>query len=168
MHFPPEFVQVAELMQKWIDDLASRLAKPLAGGPALNVAADIIGELFQRFEAIHPLVDGNGRVGRLVANYLALFLGRMLIVFRADERPAFYAAHRSKPAMKLFVASKLREALVHPLSGQLLRRVGGDLATDIYASESGEESIMERHDVVPSLEDWARQAAAKDATRNHR
>jgi hypothetical protein len=112
-------IAAAGLMQAWIEDLHARLALPEARAGAVLLVADTGGEFLQRFEAIHPFVDGNGRTGRLVANYVNLSLGQMLIVFRARERPAFYAAHRSKPAMKLFIADKLREVAISPFTGEL-------------------------------------------------
>jgi hypothetical protein len=115
----------------------------------LSFAADSVGELFQRLEAIHPFVDGNGRTGRLVANFVNLSLAQVLIVFRASERPAFYAAHRSKPAMKLFIASKLREVAISPFTGELLYRVGGDLAADILENaDHSYRRVLEGHSLL--------------------
>jgi hypothetical protein len=162
-HFAPEYQAVAGLMATWLSDLHARMAE--RGGTDLIHVADVLGELFQRFEAIHPFVDGNGRTGRLVANYVAMFLGVPLIVFRASERPDFYAAHHSKPVMKLFMLQKLREVAVHPMTGKLLRRVRGDAATDIYRDDSGREIVAEQHRLVPAIEDWSRLAAEKERSR---
>lgn len=168
-HFPPDYPRVAELMRKWIYDLHARLVLPEAASGALLFTIDVVGEFFQRFEAIHPFVDGNGRTGRLVANYVNLSLGQMLIVFRASERPQFYAADRSKPAMKLFIAEKLREESFSPFTGEPLYRVGGDLAADIMENaDHSYRCVIERHPLVPTLLEWRRQAEEKDRARGVR
>jgi hypothetical protein len=166
MHFAPEYPKVARLMEVWIRDLGARFALPEARRGEMLFVADLVGEFFQRFEGIHPFVDGNGRVGRLVANCLTLSLGQMLIVFRASERTDFYAAHRNKPAMKLFIANKMREVVISPFTGEMLYRVGGDLAADIMENANhADRWVVERHFMLPTLLEWQRQADEKDRAR---
>jgi Fic family protein len=104
-YVPPSFSRVPELMQAWLRDLRAQLM----GEPPRNetVLADACGDLLQRFEAIHPFVDGNGRVGRLVVNYMLSYWGRRIVVFTLAERDRFYAAHRSKAHMREFMRTKL-------------------------------------------------------------
>lgn len=98
MHFPPEYPKVGGLMQTWIDDARARLTLPEASEGATMFVADAVGEFLQRFEAIHPFVDGNGRTGRLVANYVNLSLGQLLIVFaRASGRHSTRHTAASRP-----------------------------------------------------------------------
>ncbi len=53
------------------------------GGDALKAAA----YLHARFEYIHPFADGNGRVGRTLANYFLMTHGQPpLIVYEEDKR----------------------------------------------------------------------------------
>lgn len=42
------------------------------------------------FERIHPFVDGNGRVGRMLMNWQRLKAGLEVIVIKADERQEYY------------------------------------------------------------------------------
>lgn len=44
------------------------------------------------FEHIHPFADGNGRVGRWVANYILVSRGIKPVVFYSEDRPEYYAA----------------------------------------------------------------------------
>jgi Fic family protein len=100
-YVPPSFARVPELMQLWMRDLRTHLLDDeQLDTPRL---ADLCGELLQRFEAVHPFVDGNGRVGRLVVNYLLAYWQQPIVVFHADERSRFFEAHRSKADMRSFM-----------------------------------------------------------------
>lgn len=74
----------------------------------VRAALDVTGELLRTrpilvalaqahvlFESIHPFHDGNGRVGRILLNYLAISKGYPPIVIKGmekDERTRYYAA----------------------------------------------------------------------------
>lgn len=45
-----------------------------------------------RFEHIHPFTDGNGRVGRLVLNWMLIKDGYGTILFRNRNRIAYFSA----------------------------------------------------------------------------
>ncbi len=100
-YVPPSFARVPELMQAWMRDLRIHLLDDERLGTPL--LADLCGEMLQRFEAVHPFVDGNGRVGRLVVNYLLAYWQHPIVVFRANERLRFFEAHRSKADMRSFM-----------------------------------------------------------------
>jgi Fic family protein len=107
-YVPPSFTRVPELMQVWMRDLRTHLvdgSATLADAPL----ADLCGDMLQRFEAIHPFVDGNGRVGRLIVNYLLTYWRHRIVVFRCDERSTFFEAHKSQAAMRRFMRRKVGE-----------------------------------------------------------
>jgi Fic family protein len=106
-YVPPSFSQVPDLMQAWLRDLRQHLLDDST--PELPALADRCGEMLQRFEAVHPFVDGNGRVGRLIVNYLLAYWGQPIVVFRAAERESFFRAHRSKKAMREHMRALLCE-----------------------------------------------------------
>lgn len=54
-----------------------------------------IAQLHTEFESIHPFIDGNGRIGRVLANYLLIREGFPPIIVRNKEKEAYYAALRS-------------------------------------------------------------------------
>lgn len=146
-HIAPSFEEVPQLLLRLLADLNARVA-PLPFHPNEVDAVDAMGEFFQRFEAIHPFVDGNGRTGRLLANYLATVYKLPLVVFRFSERETFYAAHRSKLAMRIFMADKIREAIYWPGKGLMLR----DESTS--SSDTYDDLTVERHKLIKKQREW--------------
>jgi len=46
------------------------------------------------FEQIHPFVDGNGRIGRVLINYQLMQLGFPPVIIRDKEKTAYYASFK--------------------------------------------------------------------------
>lgn len=160
-HVAPPFFEVPELMSAWLSDLHRHLkAIPPLAEEALGLGpAELLGDFFQRFEAIHPFVDGNGRTGRLIACYLSTFCRIPFPIFRASERPTYYAAHTSKLAMRCFMADKIREA-VYSSQGQVLDRTKSYGATDRYGE--GETGLLiEWHALIERQRQWTSELAAR-------
>jgi Fic family protein len=59
----------------------------------IKLNAKVIWELHNNFERVHPYVDGNGRTGRLILQYLRLHIGLSLLIISSEheERYAYYA-----------------------------------------------------------------------------
>ena len=82
VHTPPQPYLVPPQMEGWIRDLnASRLH------PIVEAALSHI-----RFEKIHPFIDGNGRTGRLLANFVLMRAGYLPISIKYENRVAYYEA----------------------------------------------------------------------------
>ncbi|HVD00400.1 MAG TPA: Fic family protein [Candidatus Dormibacteraeota bacterium] len=82
---PPEHPQIAALMQDWVDgvEVLPRDSSPIAEAIARHHAA---------FERIHPFLDGNGRVGRLLTNLILVRLGYPPAIIRKRERERYLDA----------------------------------------------------------------------------
>jgi len=107
-HIPPDFSEVATLL----DYLIEQINEGLKDQNKLKEDGEycqFLGRSFQKFESIHPFMDGNGRTGRLMANYIATYCDRPIIVFNSEmvERNEYYKAHSSAKEMSDFMAKKI-------------------------------------------------------------
>jgi Fic family protein len=155
-YIPPGHAAVPGLVAGWVAE-TNRRADHMVFADSEVVEA--IADALQTFEAIHPFADGNGRVGRLAANWMARRLGAALIVFRAAERPAYYSAHRSKRAMRAFIAGKIREAVAN--ESEDVPVLSSTETADRYRMTDGRELIVERHELLEALERWAEEDRAR-------
>lgn len=111
-HTPPSYAVVPDFLAKLIEEINEGLRdqEKLKDDEEF---AKFLGYSFQQFESIHPFVDGNGRVGRLLANYILTYYGRKIIVFQSSdkEKSDYYKAHKSPDDMALFMAIKIKETI---------------------------------------------------------
>ena len=76
-HIPPPPEKIAELMENWLTYWRADAPSPLVQMAVLH----------GQFEVIHPFMDGNGRIGRLL---LPLFLSEKKVL----SQPVFYLSGR--------------------------------------------------------------------------
>lgn len=81
-HLPPPPGQIKGMMRDFVEGLDRNGGKP---GPIANAAST-----HSDFEAIHPFVDGNGRVGRLLANWMLMREGYPPIIIEVKERKKYF------------------------------------------------------------------------------
>jgi hypothetical protein len=79
---PPDWPEVPALSSDWV-----RRASELRHAPGPFPGA--LAALHAEFERIHPFLDGNGRVGRLLTNLLLIRLGYPPAIIRKAERTRY-------------------------------------------------------------------------------
>lgn len=84
---PPTWPDVPAQIQDWVEslDLIAQADRPIV---ALATAHN-------RFECIHPFLDGNGRTGRLLLNLLLVRLGYAPVIIYKRDRIRYLKALRS-------------------------------------------------------------------------
>jgi len=104
-HTPPQPYLIKPLMEEWVRDLKKAKKHPLVTAALFHI----------RFEAIHPFIDGNGRTGRLLANFTLMKAGYLPVSIKYENRQAYYAAfdayHKNKnadPMIALFAEAEIQ------------------------------------------------------------
>lgn len=159
-HLAPSFQEVPGLMDALVKDLNKALLL-LQSFPNIVQVVTLLGNFFQRFEAIHPFVDGNGRTGRLLLSYIATWCKIPLIVVRVTDRPEFYPAHRSKTAMRLFMGKKIQEVIADR-EGRLIPMVKHyGLSARYHDPAVPGEVVVEWHELVQAMDEWSAYLSTK-------
>jgi len=116
VHTPPQPYLVVPQMEAWVRDLNATHLHPLVAAALFHI----------RFEAIHPFIDGNGRTGRLLANFILMRSGYLPISIKYENRVAYYESfttyHRDAdavPMIRIFVEAEAARlsALLDALDG---------------------------------------------------
>lgn len=152
---PPDFSKVPALFEKLINTLNKKLEEVGNKGDEVFVAA-LLGDIVQKFEKIHPFVEANGRVGQLIANYIASWFEYPIIVFRLSEKAEFYAAHDSPRSMRQFMAKKLQESIFDEEGRVLTLFENYGLSASYYNPDNpeAEKLLVEWHSLVEAMNQW--------------
>jgi len=90
--FRNHLVRVGEhLAPDWqdVEDLMGKLIKELNNKPGDMNLVEFIARTHYRFEKIHPFADGNGRIGRLLMNYLLWSEGYPMLIIEYKKRKSY-------------------------------------------------------------------------------
>lgn len=89
---PPAWTSVEPEVTGWVDAANGVAAEVRTGRVAAAAVPFELARLHCGFECIHPFIDGNGRVGRLVLNLLLIRLGYPPAIVFKRERDRYLAA----------------------------------------------------------------------------
>jgi Fic family protein len=108
---PPDWSKVVKLMDELIGKIAKSKEHPVETAAFLH----------HRFVEIHPFIDGNGRVARLLTNMYLIARTYPPIVLKKEDRGKYYRFLRAADAGNLspfanFIAKAVDESLTMYLS----------------------------------------------------
>ena len=95
---PPPWPDVPHLLRDWVDGVVQWGEEVVAGEQRSEVLPEGLARLHNRFEQIHPFLDGNGRTGRLVLNLILVRLGYPPVVIFKRQRDDYLRAMRKADA----------------------------------------------------------------------
>ncbi|PKQ18665.1 MAG: Fic family protein [Actinobacteria bacterium HGW-Actinobacteria-8] len=139
---PPSHVQVASDMDLWarqVRDFGDRMgAKEI---PVEQIPYELA-RIHQRFEAIHPFIDGNGRAGRLALNLILVRLSwPPAIIYKSDRAKYLDALDHSDKGDDGPLAELLARSVVAS-THHLLKDIAGPAKTVPLATLADEELAL--------------------------
>ena len=108
---PPDWSKIVKLMDELVKKISESITHPVETAAYLQ----------HRFVEIHPFIDGNGRVARLLTNLYLFSCGYPVVVLKSEERGKYYKFLRAADAGNLgtfanFIAKAVDESLTMYLS----------------------------------------------------
>ena len=83
-YLAPDWQDVESLMKDFFDFIKNK--------PRDMIFIEFVARVHFRFERIHPFSDGNGRIGRLIINYLLWHEGYPVLIIDYKKRKFYYTA----------------------------------------------------------------------------
>lgn len=127
---PPTWPLVPAKMRDWVERVNAEGAA-LGGAGAEQPLPERLASVHNEFEQVHPFIDGNGRVGRLVLNLILVRLGYPPMVVLKTQRPAYLTAMQ-----------KADEGDLGPLGEVLARAMLDNLNRFILPSVAGPARLL--------------------------
>ncbi|MBI4842750.1 MAG: Fic family protein [Nitrospirae bacterium] len=107
-YLPPDYHEVPELMKKCLENLngIDKDKHPL----------ELASDLHAEFEAIHPFIDGNGRIGRLLLSILTMKNGYCPVIIPPIRRAEYITAMQKSNkgdliTLRIFILSVIYEEM---------------------------------------------------------
>lgn len=137
-----EYVRVGSHIGTAPDQIEAEVAQMLAEYYATSHKNIIerIARFHLTFEHIHPFIDGNGRIGRVLNNYLLIREGYVPINITFAARPRYYDAFREFDVQKRtdIMEEMIGKALTNSYHKRLAYLEGKNIVTlAAYAKETG-------------------------------
>ena len=90
----PSWPLVPAAMQDWLDAVTAAAPLLRNADASSQERMELLAELHGSFERVHPFLDGNGRVGRLLLNLMLVRTGFPPAIFVTSQRDHYLAALR--------------------------------------------------------------------------
>ncbi|MEV0533400.1 Fic family protein [Kitasatospora sp. NPDC050463] len=95
---PPPWPLVPAQVEQWVGDVCALGQRIEKNEDLARPLPEELAQVHNRFERIHPFLDGNGRTGRLVINLVLVRLGYPPVIIFKRQRDAYLAALRRADA----------------------------------------------------------------------
>jgi Fic family protein len=105
-----------EHVESMIEDILSQYS-----GDLESHIVDKIAKFHLDFEGVHPFIDGNGRMGRVIMNYQLLRSGFPVIIIRNKEKKYYYLAFKDFEQNK--IAKEMEKIVALALMESLHKRI---------------------------------------------
>src|SRR5680860_494122 len=89
---PPTHPLVAAELSAWVQEVNRLKVDLVAGSMEVAEVPEKLASLHREFERIHPFIDGNGRVGRLLLNLIFILLGWPPAIILKERRIRYLKA----------------------------------------------------------------------------
>ncbi len=86
---PPTWPLVPAMLKDWLDEVRAVSRQLLDREQAETTLPESLARLHNRFEQVHPFLDGNGRAGRLIMNLMLIRLGYPPVIIFKRQRDAY-------------------------------------------------------------------------------
>lgn len=101
----PNWTDIPKLMEEWLQQLPEQREK-------LH-PVEFAAQIHKEFVFIHPFIDGNGRLARLLTNLVLLQAGYLIViippVIRAEYIASLEKAHKDDTDFRRFIAERILE-----------------------------------------------------------
>ena len=105
-----------EHVERMVEDILSEYTNNIKDHPVEKIA-----KFHMAFETIHPFLDGNGRMGRVIINFQLNKIGFPNIIIRDKEKKTYYRSFREYNNLK--TALTMENILVLSLMESLNKRI---------------------------------------------
>lgn len=122
---PPDWTLVSSLTEQWVTTV-NELADVLRTRESDEPWPERLAAVHNRFEQIHPFIDGNGRAGRLLLNLILVRLGYPPVIVLKRQRSAYLTAmQRADQGDDGPLGEILARAMYDNLNRFIVRNVAG-------------------------------------------